>query len=138
MRERIHSMAESLSAKRFVKGRAAAVYVPGKLAPVTTTFGLGRGSLATLLHAPQPLSCAPQAPRTPPPSLPLQRNALAPWLLLPSSLIHRKGRRPARLLYSRPEGCGGRDAGVSGWDGSRGASPSLELKGSARRRRPGL
>src|SRR5215211_5300507 len=94
-------------------------------------------SLATLLHAPQLQSCAPLAVHTPPPALPLQRNALAPLRLPHWSLIHRMDRRPDHPLCSKPEWRDGGDAGVSGLDGIRGASRSLELKGCARRRRAG-
>jgi hypothetical protein len=39
----------------------------------------GRGSLATPPRAPRPLSCAPQARRTHPPSLHRRRSVRAPW-----------------------------------------------------------
>jgi hypothetical protein len=100
-------------------------------------INLLRTTLAALLLAPQPLSCAPQAPRTPPPSLPQQRSAQALWRQPPSSPIHRKGRRPDHPLYSRLKWRGAGVAGASGWDDIHEASPCLERKGCTRRRRAG-
>src|SRR5215210_6791234 len=94
------------------------------------------GALGALPPARRLLSSAPQARHTPPPSPHPQRSDPALWRQPPSSPIRRRGRTRDPPPCSRPGWRVAPGAGVSGWDGSRGASPLWAPKGWTIRRRP--